>query len=145
MGRFRERERCAGEARPAAPQGAQRPLHRQAQIVGRIGHRPQPLDARGIRQLDPGEIVVIDPGLQRLGAPRGDGEHGLAQKPQVGQSAGLQRLDGHGHRARPVFGQHHGHAHPEIAPGAVQAFDDAKRERHGRVPFRFFLASFAGN
>ncbi|MPL60789.1 hypothetical protein SDC9_06351 [bioreactor metagenome] len=125
---FRQRDRSAGKGGVALAAACQRPLHRHAQVVGRIGDRPQPGKIGVLRHHDPGEVAIIDAGLQRLGAPGGDREGERAEGGERRQPLGAQRLDGDGKLPR----QHHGQPHAQIGAGTVQAFGGRRAKGEGR-------------
>ena len=71
-GGFGQRNRGAVQVGGPVTQGAQRPFHRGAQIVGRVGDGFDPRQAHIGWQDDPGNIAVIGPRFQCFRPPAGN-------------------------------------------------------------------------
>ncbi len=132
---FGQRDRGAVQIGRAVADRAERPFHRRAQIVGRVGHGADPGEAGLWRDHKPGHVAVIGAGLQRLGAPGGDGHHQItAHHAQLGEAGGVQRFGGDGDDRLPAASQHDRHAHAQVGAGAAEPFDNGGGKRHGQVP-----------
>ncbi len=115
------------------PRGLERPLHRLAQIVGRVRDGRDP-GRRGIgRQHDPGEVAVIWPRLERLRPTRRDRQNRLPLHLHQGTHA----VGGHGfgcedQRAGVAPPQHDAQPHAQIGTRAGQRFGDVGGQAHLR-------------
>ena len=70
-GRFHQLQRSAVGLHITTTGAFERPFHRRAQIISRIGDALHPGWCRVVGQRQPRQILIIDPRLKRLGPPRG--------------------------------------------------------------------------
>ena len=148
MRRFHQLQGGAVQARLPVAQRPQRAFQRHAQVIRRVGQRPQPVHPRIRRHHDPRDVAVIGRRLQRFRPPRRQRQFRLPQRPQGGQTVSLQRLHRHDKEGPSVPRQDDGHTHPQIPTGAGQAFDGGRgkggTKRHVK-PLPPYLGPSAGN
>ena len=128
---FGEEKGGAVQVGGAVAQAGQRALHRVAQIIRRVGQRPQPEGIAVVRHHDAHQIAVIGAGFQRLGPAGGEGQNWLAKSAQGRQTGGVEGLHRHHQRGLTAAGQHHRHPHAQIGAGAGEKLDRGGGEGHG--------------
>jgi hypothetical protein len=131
MRRLGQQQGGAVQVGPAVAQRVERPLHRHAQVIDRVGHRGHPFHPGTRRQQQTRQIAVIGARLQRFGPPRGDRQFRRPQRAQRRQPFGRQRLGRQRQRPAAAISQHNGHAHAQITACAGKLFDDGQGKRHG--------------
>ena len=122
----------------------QRPFHRAAQIVCRVGDRLDPPGRCVVWQHHPGKIAVIGPRLQRCRTTRGNDKNRIAAKrQQIGQALRGQGF-GCKYKNRSGAQKHYGNAHAQVRPCTCKLFGDVRTKCHGFEIFHIAVKEYLG-
>ena len=91
---LRQVDASPGQVRLIIPHHLMRALHRHAEIIHRIRHRPHPIQLYVRRQNNAGKILIVDMDLQCSCAPVGQRELSFTKTAQIVKTLCVQCFNG---------------------------------------------------